>query len=743
MKQLFTACLLAGATLTAAAAPLGNGRVSMAPQVRLGETRSSLPEGYVLYESFEDWDGADINWTPDGWSVEMKGNVDREDSWTPEASDPYGISAPDGKFMYAINYSEGEQDEWLISPFVEVPGKMDLSYWLWFTPSYLFTLENVDWDTMEWVGDPIVAANLQVYVQPEGEKWILLRDYAEEYKDMDLEEMLMIYPTALEQHNISLAEYAGKTLRVAFRYYGSDGNTMYIDAIGIGVPNLDDLSYINPYETLYWGFDRTPELGALQAGIAFYPVYAPITWTNMSDYDDVEYSWRYTDPETHQEATLVDSEELSLMYAPDYSTPQTTKNNFVAPPVLEATTEDGGFGNYQASYSYFQAGGKPEITFNDGTDFEVSLFPFDIYESGIGITTVEDDQIGDMGIPVFGYNKNVDQYWLNYTLNGAEPMEGDYSHLIGIGNLFMPSEEAPLVVNGITVYGYGKIADDAELTATIYGLDSDWSADYESLTPIASATIKGSDILAMDENQKSYLCLPFDFAEPAVVKATDEHPAYFFMFEGFNSDKVEYFAPLQSTKPDPNYLCWGYMLNHIDVSQQTGRPPYYSLKPMVYKEDDEYVDPYAAFAIGLNAVYPWLTTEVEEIVLDEEQCLYGEIPLSSYYDGRELEIEWEGPLECWAEGRYNECVLSVYIPMPTRSGQIEGECDVTIKAPGVELTIPVKYSFYYGGVDDITIGDANVAAIYDLSGRRIESATEAGIYVVKFDNGTTRKLIKK
>ncbi len=54
-----------------------------------------------------------------------------------------------------------------------------------------------------------------------------------------------------------MTQFAGKKTKFAFRYVGSDGNTMFIDAIGVGYPELEDISYTNPFETLYWGFDRT------------------------------------------------------------------------------------------------------------------------------------------------------------------------------------------------------------------------------------------------------------------------------------------------------------------------------------------------------------------------------------------------------------------------------------------------------------------------------------------------------
>ena len=46
---------------------------------------------------------------------------------------------------------------------------------------------------------------------------------------------------------------------------------MFIDAIGVGYPELEDISYTNPFETLYWGFDRTWSMGCMMGSFAQYP----------------------------------------------------------------------------------------------------------------------------------------------------------------------------------------------------------------------------------------------------------------------------------------------------------------------------------------------------------------------------------------------------------------------------------------------------------------------------------------
>ena len=707
----------------------------------VGGVKASAPEGYALFESFEDWDGSDYNWTPDGWTVDMKGDVERKESWTPSIYNPaLPIPGPsDGNNYFGINFSTGNQDEWLISPEVEVKESFILSYWLYLDPVFLFKLDNVDWDSYEFTSEPEVAATLQIWAQPAGEEWVMLHDYADDYKGMSLLDLLDLTPIALEKKSISLESLAGKNAKFAFRYVGTDGNTMFIDAIGVGYPELSDISYMEPFSTLYWGFDRSAGMTGLLADIAMQPVYEPLTWTNMTYIEGAEYTWTYCDPETAEFVT--DSENpdaLTVTYVPDYSSEATMVNNFFYPPTLTATAPNSTPGSYTAPYAYFQAGGKAERTLNDGTLFEASLLPFAYNNLGLTFVTCDDKTIGDPVIPVFGYNKHTDQYWLNYSLNGADPKEGDYSRLEGIANLFWASE-APLVVNGITAYGWGHVKPDAEFTAVIYGLNSEMSNDFETMTEIASTTLKGSEFLVEYPDANGYMCMPFDFDEPVVIRKTEEHPAYFIMLKGFNSDKVNYFAPLQSSIDDPNYMCLGYILNHIDLSNHVDRPEYYNIKPMVYKQDGEYVDLYSSFAIGLDAEYPWLTTDVTEVKIPSNGAPV-EVKLGSYFDGSKLTVETPAGVEGSVAGRYDKCVLT----LRHNDAEVIAEGNVVVKGPGVEVSIPVKE--VAAGINDIfTDGNSKeVTGIYDLNGRRVNvEEAKAGIYVIKYSDGTAAKTVLK
>ncbi len=703
---------------------------------RASIAKSETKDGFVLYENFSGWDGETWEWVPDGWSVEHYGNCSMDDSWLPQMSIPWlGISAVDGDYLFGILYSMDQQDEWLISPEVQLGDNMVLSYWMTLEPVWFYSTDNIDWDTNEYIGDKILAYTLQIMVKEEGGEWAVVRDYAQEYLEYSFQELYDMSSSQMSKQTVSLDEYSGKKVKVGFRYVGTDGNSLFIDAIGIGYPELENISYMDPFNTLYWGLSNDNRFTSLLSDFTLYPVYAPITWTNMSE-DIATYSWKYCDPETGDEVTSDEEDELTVTYVPDYSSAESLKNNLFTPPTLMATAPGSSDAYYTAPYKYFQAGGKPEITTNIG-ELEFSLFQFGINEQDIEMISVRDDSQGAYSVPVFGYNEFTDRYWLNYSLNGSEPMEGNFSHLIGIGNLFVPSDEADIVANGISVYGWGRIGADAELSASIYAINSEWSSDFNTFTLIARANINGSQVQSLNgEDSKDYLYLPFIFDEPVAFRATDEHPAYVFMLEGFNSDKVEYFAPLQSKNPCRFDNTFGYMLNEINLQGHVDMNTYYSFKSIRYIDEyGDYVFPTGGFAIGLIAEYPWLTANVERITIgaDESEAT---VALGSYYDGSMLTVDVPDGLTATVSGRYNECVLTI-----ARAGEEAVEGDVTVKGPGVGVTINVKTDIptSIGNLSTAT----GISAIYDLTGRRVESTDEAGIYIVKYNDGKLGKVILK
>lgn len=709
---------------------------------------AEAPEGYVLFESFEVSDFEDSEWIPEGWTLKQDGKIGRDQSWGWIPGDGFYLpAAPDGNFYFAIyDDANKKQDEWLISPYVEVADKMELTYWAWLLPAYLYVVDSQHVDfygTRDFIGDREISANLQIYAQAEGdENWVLLRDYAEEYKDIPYYELEKIQFNGLEKTEVGLEEFFGKKTRVAFRYVGIDGGIVLLDAVGIGYPCIENISFISPYDMQFWGPQRSPELWSIERAVALYPANEPITWYNMDVDPDLSYTWSYYDPDTDELVTTTeDPYELTLTYEPKFISDETPDLNLFGSPSLRADAPERTPDVFEAPYSAIQAGGKPGLKIEMDTEtieYEPCILPFNPQLQGMDMLLINDSQVHDAWLPVFGYNVNTDQYWLNYSLNGNEELPGDYSHLIGVGNLLWPSFESPMVVTGVTMYAYAQFYPDAEFKATIYGMpmtEDGVSGEYESLIPLASKTILGSDVLREEASSKCYMCLPFDFDEPVVIQATEEVPAFMVVVEGFNSDKVDSFAPLQSQFDDPDGYTKGYIINHIDISAHTGMPAYYSIKPMQYSDNGKYIDVYGAFAIGLNGSYPWLTTECEGVKLTEDNPT-AEVSLNSYYDGSELTIEAPQGVIATAEGRNRNCVLKVSMG----SNAVSTAGNIVVKGLGVEVTIPVDVT---AGITEISADDAAIAAIYDVAGRKVGSAPTPGIYVAKLTDGTTRKLVVK
>lgn len=700
----------------------------------------------VLFESFEAWPvynsdyELDMTWLPEGWTAQRQASVEDMESWFPMYQYPYGgyPTPAEGQYYFMISYSEDAQDEWLISPEIELGGAMELSYYLYYQPFFLFALDNFDWNDFDFVGEKVIAATFQVLVKAEGEEdWTLLQDLADKYMDYTGEELYAAQPTGMEKNTINLADYAGKKVQLAFRYVGRDGDTMWLDAIRVGIAPLENVSYALPAHTLYWGWNTSFQ--ALNNTVAEVPVFSPITFTNTSE-ENATYEWHYIDPMTGMAATSDDQVNLILTYKPDYTDEETKANNIYSAPSLIGSVPGKASTEY-APDLLIQAGGTSRLTLSSGT-YEFSAFPFEFNQDKIDGIAVMDGTIGDPNIPVFGHNMHTNEYWYNYTANGdpdASP-ETCFNHLEGIANLYMPAQGEALVVNGINVFGFGLIHPDAELKFSIYALlqnEYGLSADPSDFTVVATKTIKGSDILYYNgmANQKDYICLPFNFDTPAVVSATEEHPAFFFMLEGFNSDAVEYFMPFQTMETPSTGMNIAYMLSYIDFEVASGRPAYYSVKALLYEEDGEVYRPESAFAFGLIADYPWLTTDVENVTIgsDVESV---EVALGSYYDGSKLTVEATEGLVAEVAGRYDECVLTIAAKAdsdPTFDGV------VTVKGPGVEVQINVQVD-KKSSINDVIGSDEVATETYDVYGRRIENAAN-GIYIVKYNDGSVRKKV--
>ncbi len=687
----------------------------------------------ILFESFEGWDGVTEAWVPEGWTVESKGDPHEDyiHSWFPSAGGAWYPPVTDGKYYYGVVFGYN-QDEWLISPVVDMPDEaLSLSFDISLDPIYFFDLENVDWDTMEFIGEPEVVFNIIVNVREEGGEWAELINFADRYKGMTLDELYdMSSSDMLRTQTASLADYAGKKIQVAFQYVGNDGQSTFIDNIHIGFPSLEAPVYMMPYCTQYWGFTRN--LDGLNIGVAALPVYTELMWMSYDYVDDATYTWEYNDPEDTDNWISVEGDELYASYGTDYTSEFTTRNNLYYLPKLTVSAPGASPATYQNPASYMQMGGKADFMANSADGpvmLNMGLVPFNRATESLGMYTYRKD-FGDPIIPIFGYSPDADKFWTDYTFHGEEE-EGEGVKLTSILN-FVYSSESALVVTAADLFAFTReIGENVEFTCGIYPINENYEPEIDS--PIATATLLGKDITVLEEGDQSpdLSCLTFEFAEPAVLD--DTYPAYVVMVSGFNNPDVAYFCPLQSLYPADVPMALGWVCKEITASGATRT----SFSPM---SDADGEPLYTSFAINLEATLPWLKCDTDALEVSNNGTTVG---LDSYYAGEEFNVAAPDWADVTLEGRYGTTTLTV----TAEYSETAREGEITIAAPGVSKTFKLTQPAGTGMSDiaEIISGDnAAVEAVYNLNGQKVNaSAMPAGVYMIKRASGKVEKVVVK
>jgi hypothetical protein len=203
-----------------------------------------------VFEGFEGWDYVMADWLPEGWTEENSNedifllnngaftwHVGTQSGYLPNAPEGYNYAL----IYYAYDYDDTgkkfdlPQDEWMISPSYKVTENSTLSFFVGYSPLYLFDLnnENINWGKMEFI-DRKPSTTLKIYIRSNGGEWVMLKDLYEEWAETSLNDLFNNYSNVeFRQLSFDLAEYAGTDVQVAFQFVGMYGNTMEIDAFQI------------------------------------------------------------------------------------------------------------------------------------------------------------------------------------------------------------------------------------------------------------------------------------------------------------------------------------------------------------------------------------------------------------------------------------------------------------------------------------------------------------------------------
>lgn len=475
-----------------------------------------------------------------------------------------------------------------------------------------------------------------------------------------------------------------------------------------------EISYQPPVNALYLGLNDKNE--GPDTTIMVGPVYYPIKYVNTSANRRGDFTWIYENGKDKDNMAF--DTDLNVTYYPDYSSETSFVNNIYPYPLLIGNTAAGAEVEFVYP-GFYKAGGNSEFYTEDGI-VNYGLSPVDPIREGVTTYIID-------GVPIFGYNKESDNYW-GYNSLGEEYNKNrpdvNFAHMITYGDLYY-TPDTPVVIRGIRTNAYGKLKEGASLTANIYFL----SADYEIPDkPKYSVVCAPQDISVISsEGEYDLLSLNFKFSQPVVISKKD--CIYFVVaITGFRDPaNVEFFSPVASEFSSPTALAMGWVGLNIRFNNQE-LPCSWSAAARQF-EDEKRI----GFYIMLDATLPWLHTD--ESVVEVAPFKTVDVAFDSYYDAKELSFSglpsW---LSASATGRYGDTVVSFTATEEVTSDQI-----VTVTVEGLGVSQDIMVSIKSAGVECITAPDDDAEAeFFTLDGRRVGGDPSPGIYIRKTGSKTEK-----
>lgn len=215
----------------------------------------------IFFESFEGYQSQfGLNWIPQGWSkintpehaptdLAVAHNINN--SWYVYYTlDGYGFTAtPDGECDAFIHFgyddqrdgygsSDARQDEWLVTPAITLGSDETLGFYLEAEP---FSVYPIDWNTWSVASRAHAECNMKAMITTDnGQSWSEIWDYEQAYISTLDDNYILDSMFEWNRFQISLADYAGQTVKIAFRYMRDEGdfvgNSMCLDAVTIDHP---------------------------------------------------------------------------------------------------------------------------------------------------------------------------------------------------------------------------------------------------------------------------------------------------------------------------------------------------------------------------------------------------------------------------------------------------------------------------------------------------------------------------
>lgn len=658
-------------------------------------------------ESFEGWDRTDYTWLPQEWTR----HTNNEDflishhTWFPNTQvNAYVPAVPDGDVYMEILYNQRlQQNEWIDTPELTPAEGDKLNFTFVASPFYLFDVSKYD-QSKDVLTERVMAWNFRVYVQPEGGSWKEVYNFFDEYKDVSDEEIFNLYmydsyygPMTIIQH-IDMSEYVGQKIKVRFRYYGLDGNSMFLDDIQLGKPYIDSY-YREPLNGLYMGMTQdwyTP------VSAMIFPSDVDLAWRNMSSIEAKNYEWTYQDADKN----WLTSNDTNLVARYPHVPEQVgalSDANIYQMPTLIASAEGFDHSVYSGAVSQFKVGGKAWFK-QDGKEIHTGAGNYDP-NLGSTIMIYDDDE------PIAGMKAGAESnFWGDFYEAYYGYSREDYSFRVaGIYNAFAAPAK-PYKLRGAWVQGIGDIDPKlADITLTIHTLTEEGEINE---TPLATAQLNTDEIQSygdaadMGLSKCQRLTLPFVFSDPV-----DISELMFVRINGLDGAGVNYFAPLQNYRPATS--CYGYVriegtirstgdkgtslmpLYYINTDMGSNYASFYTTLDLAYDdaEDWGHVDDIQKDEHGIDIHAPELTLKPGHMQYHERgENIYDRTAKSAFYD---------------TESDENNTTLYICAGQLFPGEEMELTNHIRIQIPNTELKLA-----YFGKVIDLA-DTKTVVAFYD------------------------------
>lgn len=641
-----------------------------------------------------------------------------------------------------ITFAE-QQDEWLITKAITPKTGDYLTFQLCYSPC--FTLLNES--TMDFSS---VNNILEVLVTTDDGKtwekvWDVLDD-ARSYTEDELWDDGMSFVRPYHPMLVNISKYVGKNIKIAFRYYGINGESMMLDDVKVGeatptaaatAPNA-----VFPIGLSLEGYNLNDGSGNV-LNLALAPYKTSLEWTNVSPaYESC--TWTFPDEEGNE--TTSSSKNLE---APEYGFGQYDAPSLVTK--IGSKTSDAA-----KLYDAVQYGGSVMIKNGD------NYMSFDAAMYDLNRLVSEKAKFSLAGDGVFGMGATSDATW-----NQLLKTEG--MKVTGMG-MFIPQPAAPYTLssaNAVVYYTAGKLTDKSQLKATVYKVEDDGS-----FTAMAEGYCSPSEFYKADEESNTKAIFYFEREIDGLPTQAELFVDYPIVIQ-FSADLAEGeefdFVNAFDSAPDE-------VENNVYVffNDAEGTRKMINTTALSFEDGSAAAGLYASF----DATYSWLRSDEDAF----EAKPAGEsktFDLDSYYNlvsskGENLATATGEGLGDWytvsfANGSGTEpAKMTVTVnALPEGTDVRSSYFDVEVfgmkkrfyvaqhsEAGVSDLAVSATKAFVNGGNIVVSSPKATRVAVYNVAGQKVAEHAFAGkatikasdfakgIYVLKFNDNTVLKLTK-